>query len=127
MGRRPGIGAALVKQIGGKGFDLSVGRAIDHGTALTPLLDQSAGGKKPEMMGERGRRISGAPLDLTDGQSLVAGPHEEAKHGEPRLGAAGGEAPCGFLDGELRRRCRMPMKIHETSYLVITAIVNPVG
>ena len=76
-------------------------------------------------MGEGGRRISGASLDPTDGQSLVAGPHEEAKYREPRFGAARGEALCGFLDGERGRRCCVAMNFHETRYLAIMADVNP--
>ena len=62
------------------------------------LLDQPAGGEKPEVMSERGRRDGGALLDLTDGEPLVAGAHEQAQHHEPRFGAAGGESLCRFFE-----------------------------
>ena len=93
----------------GEGFNAPIGGTADHGAAAALLLDQSAGSKKPEVMGQGGCRDGGAFLNLADGEPLVAGAHEQPQHHEPGLGAASGEPLCRFFEryGGQRRRVRV--------------------
>ena len=121
LGRGPGIRAARLQQERGEGFETPIGGPVDHGAPAALLLDQPAGGEKPEVMGQGGRRDGGALLDLADGEPLVSGAHEQAQHREPGLGAARSE-PLRRLfecDGGLGKPVGVLFEFHITSFIVI--------
>ena len=61
------------------------GGSVDHGPPLFLLLDEPAGGEKPQMMSQSRGRQTNPLLDLSDGKAFMTRSNQSQQYFEPRF------------------------------------------